>query len=92
MNYLHLGFEKPNIGLHGSTRFNNLGWRFPAAKSTAGVLALARIRTVVFMADTGNTIANQFAGFGLGLEAEAHVVKFRGQFDDPIIDLWQARV
>lgn len=46
----------------------------------------------MLVADTGNTIANQFAGFGLGLEAEAHVVKLRGQFDDPIIDLWQAGV
>lgn len=38
------------------------------------------------MADTGNTIADQFAGFGLGFQPEAHVVKFRGQFDDLIID------
>ena len=39
---------------------------FPAANLAAGVLVLTGISTVVLVADTGNTIANQFSRFGFG--------------------------
>jgi hypothetical protein len=53
-------------------------WKANSNRFRCGKPTSTKIWSVVFVADTGNAVANQFAGFGLSFEPEAHVVVLHG--------------